>query len=151
MARYLITLIIFIFISACNLDNSPESALRTFVSNRFAGNQSREELLDLTTGKLHQQIKGMDDTTFATFTQTSNLDSKKLKISLNTCQEERCFITYTLNYLQDHKRGKNRKNKSGYDIEVKKIAELHFIDGDWKIASVSNIKTSIDAKEPISP
>jgi hypothetical protein len=152
ISRYLITFTILLLLSACNFDNSPESSLRHFVNYRFSSGQSRDQLLELTTGKLNQDIKQMDDATFEKFIQTSNLASKKLKISLNNCQEERCFITYTLNYLQDYKKTKGQsKEKSGYDIAVKKIAELHFVDGDWKIASVNNIKTSINSNETITP
>ena len=69
---------------------------------------------------------------------------RNFKIISEKCSEEKCFMTYVLEY--DVLTAQKTRD---FVSEVKKIAELQRINQEWKIANIDNIKTFIDATTPI--
>ncbi len=140
--KYLIVFLV--ILASCTKKRSAEDVLSNFVKYRFKSAQNKADLLEKTTGVLHQRIADMDETSFKQFAKNKHLKMRKYRINLARCSEAACFITYTLSY--DHSGKVGRK----YETEVKKIAELKKEEGHWRIADVSNIKTYIDSKIPLS-
>jgi hypothetical protein len=130
--------------ASCTKRQSAEDVLSTFIKYRFNKNQSREVLLEKTTGSLFEKISEMDEETLARFIYNDDLKLRKYKVTLSRCSDETCFITYTLAYDQGDQKGRT------FETEIKKIAEIKREDGLWKISDVSNVKTYIDSKRPIS-
>ena len=129
---------------SCTKKESAEDVLSGFIKYRFKSSQTKNELLTRTTGGLHQKISNMDEETFEKFSTNKNRKMRKYRVDLARCSNETCFITYTLSYDEGDQKGRK------YETEIKKIAELQLEEGFWKIADVSNIKTYIDSKRPLS-
>ena len=138
-------IIILFLVYSCVSSEGPEQALKKFVNYRFSSNQNREKLLEMSAGNLKAQIEVLDEESFNKVYKEQNLKLKKYKINLKNCSEETCSITYTLSFST--LKGKDETFRS----EVKKIAEMVKIEGSWKVIDVTNVKTYIDSKEPISP
>lgn len=138
---FIITLLAF---SCTKKQVSAEDVLSGYIQYRFKSSQSKTELLSKTTGELYQKIVDMDEDTFKKFSTNENKRMRKYRVDLSRCSNETCFITYTLSYDEGDKKGRK------FETEIKKIAELQLEDGAWKIADVSNIKTYIDSKRPLS-
>ncbi|TDJ04641.1 MAG: hypothetical protein E2O68_07860 [Deltaproteobacteria bacterium] len=133
------------FVCSCMAPEGPEQALRNFINYRFSGDQTREKLLDMSAGNLQAQIEVLDEESFAKIYKVSDIKLKRVKINLKNCNEESCSITYTLSFST------LRKGNEIFRSEVKKIADMVKVDGSWKVSDVTNIKTYIDSKEPITP
>lgn len=129
---------------SCTKTHDPENILREYIGYRFSENQSRGQLLEMTTGELQQNIEAMNDDEFAQFVNVSRYIKKDVRILTNKCTEAECYITYILKYdivVDD-------KNKT-HSAEIKKVAKLMNVDGDWKVADVNNIKTFFDSQKAI--
>lgn len=143
MKLILITLFI---LTGCLQDNSsPESALKNFVEARMGNVVTRDYVLERVTGKMKQSLVNISDEDFAKFADLRNVEKNSFKVISKSCQEKKCFLTYSVSYLTKD------KDSSTYTSEVKKIAELLLEDNKWLIADVSNIKTYHEALEPINP
>lgn len=137
-----------LFLAAClnNEEASPEGAIKSFVEARMGQVVSREFILKKVTGKLKQSVQNISDEEFARFADLRNVKKDSLKVLSKSCQEKKCFVTYSLSYVTN-----NDKEEKKYTTEVKKIAEVINENGKWLIADVSNIKTYHEALEPINP
>lgn len=124
---------------------SPESALKTFVESRFDSVVTREFVLERVTGKLQQGLENTSEEEFQKFADMRNMKQESFRILSKSCMEKKCFITYAIAYRS------KQDDKATSATEVKKIAELQQVDGKWLIADVSNVKTYVEALEPISP
>jgi len=142
MKKYLLA---FLFILASCMDEnvSPEGTLKSFIQARFGNVVTRQFILDRVTGKMQQSLENMGDQDFEKFADLRNVKQDSFKILSKSCQEKQCFLTYSVAY--------NTTEKSKFTSEVKKIAELTLVDGKWRIADVTNIKTYHEAQEPINP
>lgn len=133
-------------LTACLEDNSsPEAALKNFVEARMGTLVTREYVLERVTGKMRQSLENISEEDFAKFADFRNVKKDSFKILSKSCQEKKCFITYSVGYQT------LEKDKSSFVSEVKKIAEMQSENGKWLIAEVSNIKTYHEALEPINP
>lgn len=133
-------------LTACLEDNSsPEAALKNFVEARMGTLVTREYILERVTGKMRQSLANISEQEFAKFADLRNVKKDSFKVLSKSCQENKCFITYSVGYQT------MEKDKSAYVSEVKKIAEILNENGKWLIAEVSNIKTYHEALEPINP
>lgn len=119
----------------------PEDALREYISYRFTQGQSKEKLLDLTTGEVRAKVESLTDEQFKRYINTSVYRLKNVKVVLKSCSETQCSITYIISY--DKAEGEPQLS------EIKKIAELEKIDGHWKIKDVSTVKTYFESDVPI--
>jgi DNA replication initiation complex subunit (GINS family) len=134
------------FLSACMQDNqSPESALKSFVEARIGHVVTRAFVLERVTGKMRQSIENVTDEEFANFADLRNVSRNSFKVLSKSCQQKKCFITYSVSYLTKD------KDKTIFNSEVKKIAEVVNEEGKWLIADVSNIKTYHESLEAINP
>jgi hypothetical protein len=125
--------------------SSPEAALKNFVEARMGNVVTRDYVLERTTGSMKQSLENISDEEFTKFADLRNVEKNSFKIISKSCQEKKCFLTYSVSYLTKD------KDASKYTSEVKKIAEVLLEDGKWLIAEVSNIKTYHEALEPINP
>lgn len=142
--RLLLLSFLFLFASCLNENLSPESALKDFIEARMGSTVTREFVLEKVTGKMLQSLENMSDEDFQKFADLRNVRKDSFKVLSKSCQENRCFLTYSIAY-------KTTLEKASFSSEVKKIAELQLIENKWFIADVSNIKTYHEANEPISP
>ena len=133
-------------LTACIQDkHSPDAALKAFVESRMGSVVTREFVLERVTGKMKESFENMSDEDFAKFADMRNIKSDSFKILSQSCEEKKCFITYSTGYIT------KENDKSAYTSEVKKIAEIIQVDGKWLIADVSNIKTYHESLEAINP
>lgn len=132
--------------AACLSDNqTPESALKSFVEARIGQVVTRDFMLERVTGKMQQVIENISDEEFQKFADMRNVQKGSFKVLSKSCQERKCFMTYSITMVT--KEG----DRSVYSTDVKKIAEIVNENGKWLIADVSNIKTYHEALEPINP
>lgn len=131
---------------SCMQDNlSPESALKSYMEGRMGTVVTRDFVLDRVTGKMKQSFENMSEEDFVKSADMRNVKKDSFKILSKSCQEKKCFITYSVGYQTTD------DNKTTFSSEVKKIAELVSEDSRWLISDVSNIKTYHEALEPINP
>jgi hypothetical protein len=144
MRNWLIPLL-FILAACMEEKLTPESSLRHFVEGRIGKVVDRNFVLDRVTGKMKESFENMSDSDFTKFADLRHVNRSTFKILSKSCQDKKCFITYTISYTSED------KSKPAFVTDVKKIAEVLSIEGKWLIADVSNIKTYHEALEPISP
>ena len=131
--KYVVMLLLF---TGCfSKSDSPEGALKEFVDARLERIVGKDFLLDHTTGKMRVSIDSMNDEEFSKFSDLSSYKKDSFKILSKSCQEKKCYLTYSLGYK------KRNDDKTTWTSEVKKIAEVLWIEGKWLISDVSNIKT----------
>jgi hypothetical protein len=144
--KYFFVLLLFFFVSCLSTDLSPESALKDFIDSRIGKVVDREFVLERVTGKMLQSFENMAEEDFKKFSDMQNIKADSFKILSKSCQENKCFVTYSVSYFT-----KSPENKTIFSSEVKKIAEMIKIENKWLIADVSNIKTYHESMEPINP
>jgi len=134
--------LLFLFIG-CSKDSTPELVLKEFIQYRFESGQSKKDILEMTTGQIHQKISKMSEEDLKNFINVKDLKKRRLKILVKNCEEEICYLTYVLRYVQGSEIPKD------FTIEVKKIAQINKVDKKWLLSEVSNIKTYIEAKKEL--
>lgn len=137
--------LLFILSSCLKTDMGPEAALKDFVESRIGQVIEKEFILERVTGQMLQSFENMSDEDFAKFADMKNIKADSFKILSKSCQEKKCFITYSVSYFT------RSEDKNQFSSEVKKIAELVQVENKWLIADVSNIKTYHESLEPINP
>lgn len=134
-----------LILMSCLEDNrSPEAALKDFIEIRIGNVVTRNSLIDKVTGKMRQSLENVTEDEFKQFADLRNVSRDSFKILSKSCQEETCFLTYSISYKT------KQEDKNMFNSEVKKIAELTLIEGKWLIADVTNIKTYHESLEPIN-
>jgi hypothetical protein len=123
---------------------TPEGALKVYIDNRFDHKIESTELASYFTGAMLEKLSGMDEEDFTSFLNTKGLKKKKFKILSKSCEDQKCFLTYTLSYRSTIEGGDK------FDSKVKKVVELWQEATGWKIAEINNIKTFHKAKEAIN-
>lgn len=137
---------LFLILTSClKTEMGPEAALKDFVESRIGQVVDREFILERVTGKMLVSFESMSDEDFTKFSDMKNIKTDSFKILSKSCQENKCFITYSISYFT------RNENKNQFSSEVKKIAEMVLVDKKWLIADVSNIKTYHESLEPINP
>ena len=131
--------------ASCDKANTADKALENFINYNFKSGHQMDDFLAMTTGGLNQKLANLSPEEIQEFLGVDKLKKKKLKITLQKCTPQQCFITYIIQYdVQEAK-------TTDFAVEAKKIAELQLIDGRWKVADIVNQKTFIEAKESINP
>lgn len=143
----MIKLLPLIFLVACSYSpKSPEGLIKMYVKDTSTKNVSRDYYEKYTTGEILEATNTLTDEEFEANSKMGNVKNAQTKIVMKKCDsEQKCVVTYIVEYTYQGKEGA----KSTYKNEVKKIAEVEMIDGSWKIANVTNLKTYIEANEPI--
>ena len=133
-------------LTACMEDNkTPEAALKSMVESRMGKIVSREDILQQVTSPMKESIENMTEEDFLKFSDLKNVERSSFKVLSKSCQEKKCFVTYSLAYTT------KTEGTAKFTSEVKKIAEILNVDGKWLISDVSNIKTYHESLEPINP
>ena len=132
--------------TACFQDDgpkSPEAILSEFINIRTTQNVDMEFYQKYTAGLLLAQIESLDENEKSEIGKKIDIRKKQLKL-LKTYYPEanQCFITYLIKYDVPTE---NPETSS----EVKKIAELHKIQNQWKIVDVVNVKTFYENKQAL--
>lgn len=137
----LITLFLVGLVACTDRDHTPEGTLKEFIDARIGKVVNRDFVLERVTGKMKENLEAMNDEDFSKFSDLRSTKRSSFKILSKSCQEEKCFLTYSLGY----------NTSDEFSSEVKKIAELTQIEGKWYIEDVSNIKTYHESVKPINP
>lgn len=142
--KVLICSLLFLLTSCLEDNRSPEAALKDFIEIRIGNVVTKSSLIEKVTGKMRASLESVTDEEFQQFADLRNVQRDSFKVLSKSCQEETCFITYSISY-------KTKQNdKNVFTSEVKKIAELSLVTGKWLIADVTNIKTYHESLEPIN-
>lgn len=133
-----------LLLSSCEeKKGTPEDALTEYINYRLSGNQDKEGVLKRLTGPILEKVSAMTEDDFKIFMETSEHRKKKLEIVNKNCEQFKCNITYVLRYstVEDE--------KEAFVSEVRKLAEMRFENGLWKIHEISNLKTFHRINAPI--
>lgn len=145
MTKSLSKLILLLAFTACfNSDDSASGHLRKFVKET-TNNLSQDNYSDYASQELLESIQSMDEEEFKIFQEQSNVDGVRVEILSESCQQSKCTITYVTKYETKTSDG------SIYESEVRKLAELLKEDEGWRVTSVKNVKTYLEAKEGLNP
>ena len=120
---------------------TPEEVLREYVTYRFSPGQTKEKLLEFTTGETSSKVESLTEDQFKSYINTGVYRLKNIKVVLKSCTENACSITYILSY--------NRTQGEPLLNEIKKVAELELVEGSWRIKDVSTVKTYFESEVPI--
>lgn len=134
---------LFLLVSCFEDNRSPESALKDFIELRMGNVVTREAILERVTGKMRQSLENVSEEDFQKFADLRNVTRESFKIVSKSCQEDTCFVTYSLSYRT------SEGDEKRFTSEVKKIAEIQNHKGKWLIADVSNVKTYHESLMPI--
>ncbi len=110
--------LLFLLTSCLEDNSSPESALKNFVEARMGTTVTREYILERVTGKMRQSLENISEEEFAKFSDLRNVKKDSFKVLSKSCQDKKCFITYSVGYQT------LEKDKTSFVSEVKKIAEI---------------------------
>ncbi len=137
-------LCLFLFAGCLDDNRSPEAALKEFIEIRIGNVVTRSAVVERVTGKMRQSLENVSDEEFQQFADLRNVHKDSFKVLSKSCQQETCFLTYSISYKTKH------EDKDAFTSEVKKIAELTMVEGKWLIADVTNIKTYHESLEAIN-
>lgn len=132
-------------LTSCNKDLSPEDSLRSYIDYSVSSNSTREGFIERSTGSMKERLEAMEDEEFNEFAkEMEHVQKKRVRFNHTSCQDNKCFITYTLSY------DGQADGVSVYGIEVRKIAELIQEEEEWKLANISNVKSYYEASSEIT-
>lgn len=135
-----------VLLSCSYSPKSPEGLIKMYVKDTSTKSVDRDYYEKYTTGEILEATNSLSDEEFENNSKLGNVKNAQTKIVMKKCDSaDKCVVTYIVEYTYQGKVG----NKATYKNEVKKIAEVEKVDGSWKIASVTNLKTYIEANEPI--
>lgn len=143
--KFCLLVLVFVLMACQKSDKSPEAALKDFVDSRIGQVIDKDFVTERVTGKMLESFQHMSEEDFAKFADMSNIKTDSFKVLSKSCQDTRCFLTYTVSYQT------KKEEKTNFTSEVKKIAEMVQVEDKWLIADVSNIKTYHESLEPINP
>jgi hypothetical protein len=133
-----------LFLSSCEDGaNTPDASLSNYLKIRTSSDVDLEFYQKYTGGKLLSAIEALSEEEFSEAGKKIDVKKKNFKILKKNCNnDEVCFLTYILEY-------DSPSEKPETISEVKKIAELHKIENQWRIVDVTNVKTYHENKEPL--
>lgn len=134
----------FVLVS-CKQDLGPEDSLRSYIDYSVSSKSSREGFIERSTGTMKARLEIMENAEFDEFAkEMAHVEKKRVKFNHTSCQDNKCFITYTLSY------DGQSEGVSVYEVEVRKIAELVKEEETWKLANISNVKSYYEAASEIT-
>lgn len=142
--KYILCVFIVFSVLSCNQDEGPEQVLRGYVNLRFQDGDNFSELLKRTTGELNSDLKSLTKDERLKFDQSAQFKKKALKILSRDCGEKACKITYIISYERE-------ANGNPYNAQIRNVANLKLVEGDWKISSIGGLKTYFESKKNIEP
>jgi hypothetical protein len=120
---------------------TPEEVLREYITYRFSSEQTKEKLLEFTTGEISAKVEALTEDQFKRYTNIGIYRLNNMKVLLKSCSEKACSITYILSFSRV--KGESLLN------EIKKVAEIELVEGSWRIKDVSTVKTYFESDVPI--
>ena len=146
MIKNVLKVLLLVSLCSCFEGNvTAAGSLRNFVKKASANSLSQEDYSDYAQGDLLERIMAMDEEEFKSYQEQTALDSVQLDILSENCTKNNCTITYLTKYTTKTSDGSN------YNSEVRKIAELEKFEEAWKVISVQNVKTYLEAQEGLNP
>lgn len=137
-------LLMLILISCSKGAKTPEGLVKMYIEDITTKTLSRDYFEQYTTDDLYNKIETMNDDDFQKFASLKMVKNAKVEITNKSCiSDEQCSLTYIVKY--DY----NGKDNKSFKSEVKKLAIVKQIEGNWKLSEVSNIKTYLDSQTPI--
>lgn len=125
--------------------NTPEGVIKKYISEVTKSEKDIEQLRELLTGELDEQLEGLSSEEVTEFFEIGAIKSTKVNITKTSCdQEDICFVTYNLSYETI-----DEAQKPDFETQVRKVAKVVKVDGSWKIAEISNVKTYHEAQNAI--
>lgn len=144
--KWIFNIAVTLFLVSCSGAKSPQALLENVLSKRQNNTLSKDYMLDVTAGSLNEEISLMSDEDYNSYTSSLGITQGSYKILSENCESEtKCTVTYILSY-------KSTENDTKvFSSEIKKVATVEKIEGEWKLIDMSNIKTFHEALEPINP
>lgn len=137
-------LVLLVLAFSCNQDQGPEQVLRGYINQRFQSNQNFKDLISKTTGELKANLEALSPENRKKFDQSSQFKKKGLKIISKDYNDKTCDITYIISY-------EKKAEGNPYNAQIRNIAKLENVEGDWKISSVGGLKSHFESKKDIEP
>lgn len=145
LSQAVVLFVVIFFSYSCNKELSPEDSLRSYIDYSLSGDGTREGFIEKSAGVMKERLESMDDKEFDEFAkEMDHVQKKRVRLNHTSCQDNKCFITYTLSY------DGQANGESVYGIEVRKIAELIQEEQEWKLANISNVKSYYEASSEIT-
>lgn len=130
-------------VSCDKKSEQPEDVLSNYVTQFLSKSLSKNDAISHLGKNLKTSIEEMDEAEYSSYLEKNSFEKRSFRILLKNCNELKCQMTYVVKYRQ-----KTLATKE-YNVDVKKIAQLEKIEEEWKITDIENVKTFIDAKNPI--
>lgn len=144
MIKNLIKSLLLLSLCACfESDDSASGVLKSFIK-KTTKSLSQGAYSDYADGQLLESINAMSKDEFKQYQEQSNVDNIRIEILSESCKEVTCTITYITKYRSKTSDG------SMYNSEVRKIAELSKSQDGWKVSTIKNVKTYLEAKEGLN-
>jgi hypothetical protein len=128
----------------------PEATLKAYIDNRFSSEVEKDDFKNFFAGELLAEMEGLDEKSIADINAIKGQKKKSFKINFKRCDEQKCFLTYTLVYDTFAKAAvpedSENVHQNNVRVKVKKIAELRKTEDVWRIFGISDIKTLYDYK-----
>lgn len=139
-------LLVLLFLVSCSYSpDSPEGLVKMFVKDTSSKSLGRDYYEKYTTGELLEAADELTDEDLEN-SKMANVKKAKTNILSKKCEsDEKCVVTFIVEYDYQFK----DKGLKSYENEVKKIAEIVKVEGNWKLSNVTNLKTFISAQDPI--
>lgn len=139
-----ILLLLAIVVSCSKGPSTPEGLIEMYVSDVTTKSMTKSYFEKYTDGDLWESISSLSEEEFSKFTTLKKVKNAKVQIANKDCSaNNECRLTYVVKYSI------SGDDKSNFNSEVKKVADVRQVDGNWKIFKVSNIKTFVDSNTPL--
>lgn len=144
--KWIFNITLLILLVGCTGAKSPRALLENVLSKRQSNSLTQDYMLSITHGPLRDEVASMSEEDYDKYASDLGVTQGHYKILSENCESEtKCTVTYILNY-------KSTENEEKiFSSEVKKVASLEKVDGNWKLLDMSNIKTYHEGLEPINP
>lgn len=133
--------LLLISLLSCVKSGGPEQVLKEYVNKRFSNEITKEDFKEYFDGELLSDFDQIDERALGELNQVNTSKSKKMEIEFKRCDEDKCFLTYSLMYSTS---AQANEQTSDVQVKIKKIAELKKIENKWKITGNTDIKTHYD-------
>ena len=145
MKKLLPLLALLPIIFSCTKKSTPETVLREFVAKRFSESFSVNDFKEYLGGEILEEVTANDGEYIEKINETNKFKMGKFKVNAKRCIEDKCFLTYSLDYKAPYEGEEN--TESNVSITVRKIAEMKKDQGAWKIFGITDVKTNFDYQE----
>ncbi len=136
--KYFILLLV---LGSCMKKSGPDEILQNYINDRFSKELEKEDFKDYFAGELLEELEGLDAKVIGDLNEVQKAKKKRLAIDFKRCDDDKCFITYTLSYDST---ANAADSETKVVVKVKKIAELRRLENEWRIFGITDIKTFYD-------